>query len=191
MSYGLGLDDSQFVYRPFTGKIRVSQHAIDRAIERIGVAPDKAEQFIRDNAKKAEFVSMITTEDGRISRLFAYRRVAYIMPPDVDLVVTVYELHYAPSALQQRVETLVKRELAKAAQREQAIERRVRVEKLRLSVEAAQCRYKMAVTPSKRVIHANEKRLEEIDTIVAGLDAELNEARREKTTIAKGLVAYL
>jgi predicted Zn-ribbon and HTH transcriptional regulator len=177
--------------RNFIGKVRVSQHALDRAVDRLGIAAEKAEQWIRDNVKKAEFVSVITAEDGRLSRLFAFQRVAYIMPLDTDLVVTVYTQHYAPSEMQQKVQAVAKRELAKVYRKEKAIERKVRVEKSRLSVELAKCQYRMEITPSRSVISANNARVAEIQAQINVLDSELLSVQKEKSSIAKGLIAFL
>lgn len=177
--------------RNFIGKVYVSQHAIDRASSRFNVDKAKAEQWIRDNVRKARYVSTILSGDGKTSRLFTFQRVAYILAVDSDHVVTVFEQHHAPAELTQRVRKLILAELAKYERKEAVVERTVNVEKSRLAIEIARCNYRMMVTPSKTVIQANTKRLREIENIYAELDAKLTEIRREKTSIAHGLVAYL
>jgi len=191
MTLTADIDNTAFVYRPFTGKIRVTQHAIDRAVERLGAERASAEQTIRDNMKKATFVSYILNEEGRHNRLFTYQRVAYILAADIDLVVTLFKQHYAPAAITQQVRKVLDRELAKAVRKEKAAERRVAVAKAKLDVEAAQCRYKMTVTPSKAVIATNTERLAQIDVRLTALDGELTAARRAKSDIARGMVPFM
>jgi hypothetical protein len=179
--------------RNFIGKIHVSQHAIDRAVERFSIAPDKAEQWIRDNVKKARYVSTtVSAEDGgRESRLFVWQRVAYVMDMHIDRVITIYSQHHAPSTLSQRVQALLNRELTKAERKEAAAVRKADIERKELAVERARAEYRMTVTPSAAVIKLNTKRIKAIDARLAEIDAEIMAVKKEKSAIARGLIAYL
>ncbi|WP_028559815.1 hypothetical protein [Paenibacillus pinihumi] len=175
----------------FTGKVTVSQHAVDRVIERFGVEKTKAEQWVRDNVKKSRYVSTVLGEDGSLVRLFTFQRVAYLLNIEVDRVVTVYSRHYAPSDLSQRVRKLIMSELTKFERKEAVTERAVNVEKAKLAIEVAKCNYRMLVTPSKAVLRANTSRVRELSERIAELDRQLAAVRKEKSEIAKGLIPYL
>jgi len=179
--------------RNFVGKVYVSQHAIDRAVERFSIAPDKAEQWIRDNVKKARYVAVtVSAEDGgRESRLFVWQRVAYLLAMDMDRVITIYAQHHAPSSLSQRVQSLLNRELMRAERKEAAAIRKAEIERAELSIEQARCNYRMTVTPSAAVIKVNTKRLREIERRLAEIDTEVLAVKKEKSAIARGLIAYL
>ncbi|MCU6709305.1 hypothetical protein M6D81_11365 [Paenibacillus sp. J5C_2022] len=179
--------------RNFIGKVYVSQHAIDRAVERFSIAPEKAEQWVRDNVKKARFVSVtVSAEDGgKESRLFVWQRVAYLLAMDMDRVITVYAQHHSLSSISGRVQTLLNRELTRAERKEAAAVRKAAIERAELAIERAKCDYRMTVTPSAAVIKANTKRIREIDRRMAEIDAEVLAVKKEKSAIARGLIAYI
>lgn len=173
------------------GTITVSRHAIDEAIRDFRVNPKVAEEWLRSNLKKAEFIANIVSEEGKPCRLFAFNRAAFILADTVDYVITVYPRHSAPTDLYSRVKSVVLRELAKFERKERVTARRVSVEKAKLTVERAKCAYRMAVTPSKSVIAFNTKRIDEIDAKLTQLDAELMRARKEKSAVAKSIVMFV
>lgn len=172
-------------------KITVSQHAIDEAIRDFRLDRRIAEEWIRSNVKKALFIANIVGDDGKPSRLFAYQRAAFILADTEDYVITVYRREHANTDLYRRVQTLVGRELSRYERKERATERRVRVEKARLEIEKAECRWRMEMTPSAKVISANTRRIAQIDEKIARLDAELMAARKEKSAIAKSVVMFV
>jgi hypothetical protein len=175
----------------FTGKISVSQHAIDEAASDFRVDRSVAEDWIRSNLRKAAFVSDIISEGGKPCRLFGFQRIAFILADTADFVITVYPRRAVLSGLQSKVQALVLRELRKAERKERSIERKVLVTKAELTVERAQCKYRMTVTPSKAVVRTNTARIAEITAVMAELDRELFDAKKEKSALAKSLVAYL
>lgn len=156
-----------------TGKISVSQHAIDRAIQHFRVDRRVAEDWVRSQFRKAAFVSEILSEDGRPTLLYAFNRIAFAVGVTDNVIATVYPQNYAVTELATKVHRLISRELRKAEQTVRGVERRVSVAKAKLAVERAKCEYNMMITPSKAVIAANSLRLTEIDEELAKLDAEL------------------
>lgn len=171
--------------------VHVTQHAADRAVQHFRVPKLTADEWVRTNVRKATFIANITNDDGKPCRLFAFQRAAFVLAADVDTVITIYPQNYAVTEIQRKVAAIIKRELAAAERKERATEREIRVEKAKLGVEAANCRLRMEVTPSKAVIRTNTARLTKIDEKMAELDSKLFAAKREKTSIAKSIVAYV
>jgi hypothetical protein len=175
----------------FNGKISVSQHAIDEAIRDFRVNPKVAEEWLRSNLRKASFISDIISESGNPCRLFGFQRIAFVLDASSDRVITVYPRHHAVNGLQTKVQALILRELRNAERRERSIERKVNVTKAQLTVERAECKLRMTITPSKAVVRVNTARIAEINAAMAELDRELFEAKKERSSIAKSAVMYV
>ena len=176
-------------------KISVTKHAINRAIQHFRIDRRVAEEWVRSQFRKATFISEIISDDGKPTKLYAFNRIAFaVVDADAgaaNLIVTVYPQNHAVNDIAERVRKLTERELRKAERKERSVSRQVSVEKAKLTVERARCEYNMIITPSRAVIEANKKRIAEIDEKMANLDRMLNEAQREKSAVAKSMVAYL
>jgi hypothetical protein len=174
-----------------TARLIVSQHAISEAVRDFRIDKRVAEDWVRSNYRKAAFVSDIVSEEGKACRLFAYQRIAFILADTEEYVITVYPRHTAIPELSAKVSALLQRELRKAARMERTIERRVRVEKSRLKVERAECKWRMEITPSASVKRANTLRIAQIDKKLAELDRELFDAKKAKSSVAKSVIMYM
>lgn len=172
-------------------KVIVSAHACDEAVKTFRVPRTTADEWIRHKLRQARFIANIISKEGKPSRLFGYQRIAFILADTEEYVITVYDQNSPDNRLHSKVEAFVLRALKAAERKERAMERRVRIEKARLAVEIAQCRYKMEVTPSAAVVRTNTARIAQFDAKMAELDRELFEAKREKSSLAKSIVAYL
>lgn len=175
----------------FKGRINVSQHAIDESIRDFRVPKLTAEDWVRSNLRKSTFISDIVGEDGRPCRLFAFQRIAFILDASDDRVITVYPRHHAVTTLQTKVQAVVTRELRNAKRKLAATERLINVQKAQLNVEAAQCDYRMAITPSQAVIRSNTERKIKLAAKMSLLDAELLDAKKEYSAVAKSVVTYV
>lgn len=171
--------------------ISVSQHAIDRAIQNFRVDRRVAEEWVRSQFRKATFVSEVISDEGKPTRLYAFNRIAFAVADTADVIMTIYSRNYALPELSDKVQRLIERELRRAERMEQSVARRVSVEKAKLAIERAKCEYNMTITPSRSVIAANTARITEIDEELTKLDAELMDAKKAKSSVAKSLVAYL
>lgn len=172
-------------------KITVSQHAVDRAIQHFRVDRRVAEEWVRSNAKKAEFIANIMAEDGKPCRLFAFQRITFIFAEVTDFIITLYPQDFVVTEIHAKIRRAVERELAKAERQEKTAVQRYNVERARIKLEQAQCRYRMAVTPSAKVIAANERKIAELADKLAQLDRELTEVKRAKTRVAKSVARYV
>jgi len=172
-------------------QVIVSNHAVDRAVERLALKRDDARRIIRTNLRSAEYISDVTDVDGKFGRMFAHDGVAYVLDARYDQVLTLYRYERKHITLGERFVKMARAELRKWQRKESVIERDIAIKKAKLDVEAAECRYKMAITPSKAVIRVNTERLRMIDDEKATLDAELAEVVRMKSAVAKGLTAFV
>lgn len=171
-------------------KLIVSNHAVDRAVERFSVKREEARKWIRTNLRSAEFVANVSDVDGKHGRMFAHRGIAYVLHAEADQVLTVFRNTREHVTLADRFKQMAASELRKWERKESALIRSVAVEKARLAVEVAMCHYRMTITPSKAVLSANERKLAEIEKEVAGLGERLAEVRRMKNAVAQGYTAY-
>lgn len=174
-----------------TGKIRVSQHAIDETVKDFRIPREFAVEWVMRSLRKSRYIANIISKDGNPSRLFCYQRAAFILADSEDFVITVYENNSPDNRMHSKIEALAMRELQKIERKERATERRVRIEKAKLAVEMAECRLRMEITPSKSVVAKNNAKLTQINERIAELDAELVAVKREKSSLAKSVVAYL
>lgn len=172
-------------------QVIVSNHAVDRAVERLGLKREDVRRIIRNNLRNAEYIADVNGVDGKFGRMFAYEGVAYVLDTRYDQVVTIYRCDMKHITLAERFAKMARAELRKWQRVEKVTERDVTIKKARLDVEAAECRYKMAITPSKAVIRANTSRLREIDAELTTLDEKLAEAVRMKTAVAKNLTVFI
>jgi hypothetical protein len=176
----------------FIGKIFVTPHACDRATEHFGVDRSKSPMHVMDLLRKSALISAnVIDEDGNPARMFAYRRVCFIVHPTDSTVYTVYPQHLANEVVRTPIERIIQRAV-KAAERKEAREtKRINVQKAGLAVERAAFEMRRAKSDSLRVIADMDDKISEIDREIARLCAELIEIRREKTNVMKSVVAYV
>lgn len=147
----------------FLGKISVTPHAIDKARELFGFENEQqARNFIIRNLKKSTFVSEIVGESGKVDRLFAYRRIAFVLDRYQDTVITIYIRDNVDKDLREKVRELLCDYLLQLSTRERELEERLFFSK-------------------------EHGRPDEVETI----ENELHRFRIEKSKIAKGAVAFL
>lgn len=176
----------------FRGKIFVKPHACDRAVEYFGIDRSQAPMFVMDMLRKSALVDPdVIGEDGNPGRLFAYRRTAFVVARDEDVVITLYPQELAPLSVRKGVDKALAAVL-KAAQRLERRElKRLTIRKAELAVERAECELRRLKTNSINVATTMEEKIARIDEELTKIDAEIFEVKREKTTLAKGIVSYI
>ncbi|WP_419884870.1 hypothetical protein [Paenibacillus sp. B-A-8] len=176
----------------FIGKIFVSPHACDRAVEHFGIDRSKAPMYVMDMLRKATLVSpLVVDEDGKPARMFAYRRIAFLVHPTEATVFTLYPQHKASESLRSPIERIIQRAVSAAERKEKRELKRISVRKAELSVERAQLDLRRAKSESTRVAAEMTAKIAGIDAEMARLERELLEIQREKTTLMKSVVAYV
>lgn len=176
----------------FTGKIFVVPHALDRTVEHFGVERGLAPMWVMDRLRKAALIDAnAVAEDGKSFRLFAYRRIAFAVAQNEDTVITLYPQENADTSVVDGVQKVLARVL-KAAQRKETREtKRLNICKAELTVERAECELRRLKTGSVNVVAAMDERIRDIDVELAHIRAEVYEVKREKTSLAKGICAYI
>lgn len=175
----------------FSGKITVTQHAIDEAVKDFRVPRQTAEEWIRSNLRKARFIADIISAEGRPTRLFGYNRIVFALAPVENCVITVYPADQRRPTIREKVETLVTRELRAIERRERVMERRIALTKAELDVERAQLNLRILRARSPATKLACQARINAINEYYAQLDADLLAVKHEKRAVAKTVAAYL
>lgn len=169
---------------------RVCQHAVDRAIDRFGIKHNVAEDWVRNNLKKAKFIAITLNDKGQTTRLYAHNRIGFVLAAEENIVITLYSPNVPPT-MYEKVSKMVERELAKLETNERKVTRRNTIMKAELNVEIAEHKLRLMRARAESTKMAINARLAAIEERIAELDAEIVEAKRAKTIIAKGAAAYL
>ncbi|UKS30207.1 hypothetical protein LOZ80_15200 [Paenibacillus sp. HWE-109] len=130
-------------------------------------------------------------EDGNSARLFAYKRTAFVVALHEDTVITMYPREDSPVSVRESVAKALTG-ILRAAQRKETRElKRLELRKAELTVERAECSLRRLKTASINVASQMDARIAEIDGEINMINAEIFDVRREKTTLAKGIAAYV
>ncbi|GMK47601.1 hypothetical protein PghCCS26_47310 [Paenibacillus glycanilyticus] len=176
----------------FTSKIFVVPHALDRAVEYFRIERSAAPMYVMDMLRKASLIDPhVIGEDGNPGRLFAYKRTAFVVALTEDTVITLYPQETAAKHVIEGVGKVLQRAL-KAAQRTEARElKRLAIRRAELNVKRAELELRLLCTNSTSVIRRVNEEITKIDAELAAIVNEEFEIKREKSTIAKGICAFI
>lgn len=176
----------------FTGKIFVTPHALDRATEHFGIERSAAPVFVMDKLRRATLIeSSYVGEDGITRRLFAFKRTAFIVATNEDTVITIYPQENAVSHVIDGVNKVLLRAL-RAAQRTEARElKRLAIRKAELNVQRAELELRLLCANLPAAKRKINDELTNIDAEVVKIDAAVFDVKREKSTLAKGICAFI
>lgn len=176
----------------FPGNIIVSSHALDRTVEHFGVNRAQAPAWVKERLRKAALIDGHNVEeDGRITRMFTYNRVVFIVDAMEPCVVTTYPQKAAHNSIKSPIERIIQRTI-KAAQRKEATEtKRINVAIAELNVQRANCELRRTKSESLKVIADMDAKIHAIDVEIAELREELADVRREKKSIMKSVAVYV
>lgn len=176
----------------FTGKIFVTPHACDRAVDHFGVDRAKAPMFVMDMLRKSSLIDPdVLGEDGNPGRLYAYKRTAFVVAKDADTVITLYPQEQAPVSVLDGVQKALRAALTIAQRKETREVKRLNIRRAELAIERAECELRRLKTASINVENAMIERIAEIDAELNAIEAQIFEVKREKTTLAKGICAFV
>jgi ribosomal protein L20 len=176
----------------FIGKIFVTPHALDRVTQHFGVDRAGAPMWVMDRLRKASLVDPdVIGEDGVSRRLFVYQRVVYIVAQNEDTVVTVYQQETAPEDVRGNVGKVLTRALKAAQRAEQRELRRLAIERAELNVRQAGLELRRLQTNLATVKRKIDEELVGIAAEMSRIEAEVYAVKREKSTLAKGICAYI
>lgn len=177
----------------FTGKIFVTQHACDRAVEYFGIDRKSAPMHVMDLLRKAALIDpcIIGENSAEPTRLYAYKGYALVVSLNEDTVVTIYPRNHATQEIRDNVGKALKRILA-AAQRHEARElRRLAIERAELDVRTAELNLRLLRTNLTSIKRKINEELSHTASETIRINAEMNEVRREKSTVAAGVCAFV
>jgi len=186
------IDPKAGTHFPMPTKIFVTPHALDEAVKDFGIERSKAPMHVMDLLRKSALIDpYIVGDDGNPVRLFAYKRQAFIVSLDSDTVVTTYRRDSAADLIRNAVEPVLRRVL-RAAQREEAAElKRLAVMKAELSVRRAECELAQLLTKRPTKARSLLEEITQIDAEITQINTEMVSARQRKSTLAKGICAYV
>lgn len=172
--------------------LEITKHAIDEAVSKFGKQRKLAEGWIRSNFAKAKYLGDILSDDGKgTRRLYAYNRIAFVLDPEVDRLVTVYPRKSAAPQLSHRINDIIAKEIRKAERKERALEKRTKLTVADLRVELAHLERRKVRTKSDAVRLATQARINAVNERIDELEAELVAVKQERSTLLKGAVMYV
>ena len=166
----------------FKESIFVTPHATDKACELFGIKNrEHARSFIREGLRNSTFISEIVGDTGKVDRLFANKRIAYIVDRNDDVVITVYIREVVDKELRAEVKDII----AEHLQRIHATEKEIEEELLSLEIE-----YEINKEVSRRGIEPFAS-LKCIENRITALQDELDKFKSKRSRVAKGAVVFL
>jgi len=186
-------------------RYNVTDHAIKRCVERLNKTAGNAKAHLNDLMQTAYFNGNVPHPSGKIHKVYDHvkSRTRLIVSED-DFIITVYKfpklpevespkpiLSEVPTFLRDKVTQVVQRELARFESKERKVERRNSLSKAELEIEVAELKLRLLRARSESKKMALQARLEAVQIRIDELDNEINEVKREKTAVAKGVAAYL
>jgi hypothetical protein len=171
--------------------VGVTNHAVTRAVERFGIPKGEARLFVQNHVKLAKFIGIVQDINGRESRLYAYKRMAFHLAVEEDVVLTVLNQHHAEKPLRKAVESAVSSVMAKMDRKVSRKGRSIDRMKAELKIEIGERELERQRTKSKAKRMALTAYINALNEHFGILDGDLAEIKREQSTLRKGVVAYV
>ncbi|MFD2704686.1 hypothetical protein [Salibacterium lacus] len=173
-------------------RVVVTNHAIDEAQRKFGVPHKKADGWIRSRLADAQFIGEHTNEDGKVTRLFAFNRICFILGRHEDVVITTHpQYKSAPAALRNPIRGIIEKEIRKSQRKLRALEKRTRLDKADIRVEIAECERRAVRTKSESVRAACQARVSALTEHLATLDEDVRKAQAEHSALLKGVAVFV
>lgn len=174
-----------------TGGVVITSHAEKRAIQRFNVQTEYARVWINTNLQRAQFVGYIEGDDGKVSRLFGYNRIAFVLEEQINKVITIYPRKDISQTIAGKVQAIIAKELRKADRTVRALDRRLTLKRADLRLDLAETERRLLRTRSDAVRLACKARINALEEELRLIDEELAKKRRERSTLIKDVVAYV
>ena len=166
----------------FAGSVFVTPHAIDKAMELFKIKNRvEARNFVLDNLRKSTYISEIVGETGKIDRLFAHRRIAFVLDRVDDVVITIYVREHVDKELREEVKEIITDYIVRMHEEEKSLEEEI------LSLEIEQDVLKEFM----KIGIAEESEFRWSVRCLNRKKWELDASRRRRSKVAKGAVAFL
>lgn len=177
----------------------VTEHAIQRAVERLGISKEHARNHLINIMQSAYYHGSTPYAKG-VRKLYDHvkSKTRIVVSDDNSTIITVYkfpEIYEAttefPKFVQEKVAKVVQRELKRFESTERKVERRNTLYKAELEVEIAELNLRLLRARSESKKMALKARIQAIQLRIDELDNEIIEVKRKKSIIAKGVAAYV
>jgi exopolysaccharide biosynthesis predicted pyruvyltransferase EpsI len=174
----------------------VTKHAIDRAVERLGVKAEYAANHIVQLMQSAYYQGDTQQSSGKTVKIFDHHKTrTRIVIGDSDTVISVYKFPeievVKPAIFADEIKRLIKRQLTKAQREFTRTYRSLEINAAELNIEIAQLRLNHAKARSPKIQASIKAKLDELMTQYTQVEAEIKQASAKFEQIKNGAEAYL
>jgi len=164
--------------------IFVTPHAIDKAIKIFGFTNrHEARIHVQERLRQSTFISEIVGETGKVDRLFAHRRVAFVVDRVDAVVITIYERENVDEDLRNEVKDIISDYLVRLHEEESRIQEEI----LALNIELNMLEHFAPI----QGMNVKESEIEWVRRSITYKEAEYDASRAKRSKVAKGAVAFL
>jgi hypothetical protein len=177
-------------------KIFLSDHAIDRAYERMQLDSWKKEKVckhVKSLLKRAKYIGRIApTDDGTDSEMFVKGSFSFLLNTNLTTVKTIIKtdrLQYNP--VQEKVKCLYEKEFRKLDRKEKARLNKLELYQYEVAAEISKHQLHIYKTKSISVKLACQGRIKALEQSLKELEIEINKVKNQKRQIAYALAQVI
>ncbi|QHZ45860.1 hypothetical protein [Bacillus sp. NSP9.1] len=168
-----------------------TNHAIDRAVERLGIMRIHAKNHLRSLMQTAYYVGERPNGEGRIAKIFDHINSRTRLIVDGNRIVTVYKMAEPLDSISNELPDEMKAALRRKAN---AMIRRIKREVRALNVQIAEKNLEIAQLELNRAKARSNKVIASIDAKISVLKSEYSELASKRSELSekeKGVAAYV
>lgn len=176
-------------------QLKITNHALKRIKERFNLKENSRQailNYCKGQLRHAKRIGIVVSDDGKEAVLYAIGRQAYYLTLDETEVITVMrheKITYDP--IKDKIKEISERELRKLDRKEKSKHKYLELLMLEANIELSQLKYRLHKTRSQAVKMACQARINALEMTLQELQDEINNIKKEKTRIAKSMVAVL
>jgi hypothetical protein len=176
-------------------QVQMTDHAYQRAVERFNMAEDNKKHilnYFKSILKDARLIGEVICEKGNKSILYANRRIAIYLSPDLKKIYTVNKFEsvtYEP--IKNIVSEILAKEIRKLTRVENARVKKLELIKVESEVDIAELRCRAFKTKSPSVKVACKARIKAIEEYIDELENEIQLMQITKRSMARSMVAVV
>lgn len=183
----------------------VTRHAVDRAVERLGISRAQAGSHLRQLMQSAVYVGDQSNHEGRTAKVFDHIKNRTRMIVDGIRVVTVYKMHegLAPidatpsgnpnpiNGLPDELKALIKRKSGAIIVRHKRELRSLTIQLAEKNLEIAQLELNRAKARAHKIIAVIDAKIAVARSEYASINEKATAIKSEIESIEKGVAAYV
>lgn len=172
----------------------VSQHAIERAIERLGVLEFNAKNHIVQLMQTAAYQGDTRNKYGKTKVFCHFKTRTHLVVSESNTIVTVYkaeeQLQPKSTVFSDDIKRLVTRQFRKAEREYKSRYRALEINIAELGVENAQLRLNFAKAKSPKVRESINKKIDEVDTKICEIKRDIYELSESFSRVKQDAEVY-